>query len=218
MNTNVNLAAPIGALIFLGTTFTVFVSAVVLLQSLITRKYGRARVVLAVMVVIMAAYLGAMLIFSVRGRDKLLARGEEKHFCELECPLAYSIVNATRQKTIGEGAKQIQARGEFAVLTVKTRFDETTIGPLRGNGMLRPNGRAFVLIDESGHRYSPVTQMGTSVTTPLRPAESYTTDVVFDLPADAKPSVLMVNESAWETHLLIGHENSWLHGQTKFQI
>ena len=218
MNTNVNLAAPIGALIFLGTTFALFVSAVVLLQSLITRKFGRARVVLAVMVAVIAAYLGAMLIFSVRGRDQLLARGEEKHFCELDCHLAYSIVNATRQKTIGEGAKQIQARGEFAVLTVKTRFDETTIGPLRGNGMLYPNGRAFVLIDEGGQRYSPVTQMGTSATTPLRPAESYTTDLVFDVPADAKPSVLIVSESAWETHLLIGHENSLLHGQTKFQI
>jgi hypothetical protein len=33
-----------------------------------------------------------------------------------------------------------------------------------------------------------------------------------------KPAVLLLNESAWETHLLIGHENSLVHGQTKFQI
>ena len=218
MNTNVNLEAPIGALLFLGTAFILFVTTVVLLQSLIVRKPGRARAVLGVIAVVIAAYVGAMLIFSALGRDQLLARGQEKHFCELDCHLAYSIVSASQQKTIGEGVNQIQAQGQFSILTIKTRFDETTIGPRRGNGLLYPNGRAFVLVDERGNRYSPVAQMGTPVTTPLRPSESYTTEVVFDLPADAKPSVLILNENAWETHLLIGHENSWLHGQTKFKI
>lgn len=218
MNTNVNLAAPIGALIFLGTAFIVFVTTIVLLQSLITRKSGRARAAFGVLAVVVAAYLGAMLIFSALGRDKLLAHGQEKHFCELDCHLAYSLAGATRQQTIGEGANLRRAQGQFTVLTIKTRFDETTIGPGRGNGLLYPNGRTLVLIDERGDQYLPVAQMGTPVTTPLRPSESYTTDVAFDLPADAKPSVLILNENAWETHLLIGHENSLLHGQTKFQI
>ena len=218
MNTNVNLAAPIGALIFLGTAFILFVAAVVLVQSFITRKKGRARLVLVVLVAVIASYVGAMLIFSALGRDQLLAHGQEKYFCELDCHLAYSLVSATRQQTINEGANQLQAHGQFAVLTVKTRFDETTIGPRRGNGLLYPNARAFVLIDERGNRYSPVAQTGTPATTPLRPAEAYTTDVAFDLPADAKPAVLIVSESAWETRLLIGHENSLLHGQTRFQV
>ena len=218
MYTNVNLGASIGALAFLGTIFILLVTAVIFLQSLITRKYGRARVVLVLMVVVAASYFGAMLIFSAVSRDQLLARGQEKYFCELDCHLAYSIVSAVQEKTIGEGAHQMQAHGQFAILTIKTRFDETTTGPGRGNGLLYPNGRAFALIDERGRRYLPVTQTGTPATTPLRPGESYTTNVAFDLPMDAKPSVLILNESAWETHLLMGHENSVLHGRTKFQI
>jgi hypothetical protein len=218
MFTNVNLAAPIGALAFLGTAFIVLVTTVVLAHSVITRKRGRAKLALLAIAAFAVVYLSAMLIFSAVSRDKLLARGQEKHFCELDCHLAYSLVNSVQEKTIGEGANQVRSQGQFTVLTIRTRFDETTTGAQRGNGLLYPNGRAFVLIDERGRRYSPVSQMGTPAATPLRPAESYTTEVVFDLPVDTKPSVLIINESAWETHLLIGHENSWRHGQTKFQV
>ena len=61
-------------------------------------------------------------------------------------------------------------------------------------------------------------QTGTPLATPLRPGESYTTEVAFDLPADAKPATLLVNEAAWETHLVIGHENSPLHNKIRFQL
>jgi hypothetical protein len=218
MYTNVNLAAPIEALALLGTGCILFIAAVILGQSLAVRKTGRAKVVFGVMVLIVAAYFSAMLIFSLISHDKLLARGEEKHFCELDCHLAYSLVSAAPASLIGEGANQVRAQGQFTVLTIKTRFDETTIGPQRGNSLLYPNDRVFVLIDESGSRYSPAAQSGTPVTTPLRPGESYTTDVAFDMPLDRKASVLILKESAWETRLLIGHENSLQHGQTKFQI
>jgi len=218
MHTNVNLAAPIGALAFLGTGFLLFLIAIVLAQSLIVRKMGRARLLLALMLIIGLAYFGALLIFSFRSRDQLLARGEEKHFCELDCHLAYSIADTAQARTLGEGAGQTQAQGQFTIITIKTRFDETTIASWRGSGLLSPNDRAFVLVDERGRRYEPSAQAGTPITTPLRPGESYTTDVAFDLPQDAKPAVLVLNESAWETHLLIGHENSLLHGKAKFQI
>src|ERR1043166_62472 len=208
MDTNVNLAAPIGALVFLGTVFLFFGAAIFLLQSLMVRKTRRARVVLLIMMIIGATYLAGMLAFSFASRDKLLGRGEEKHFCELDCHLAYSIAKVAQSSTFGEGASQTRAQGQFTIVTIKTRFDETTIGPRRGNGLLFPNGRAFWLIDDHDRRYAPAAQAGTPLTTPLRPGESYTTDVVFDLPADAKPSVLALNESAWETHFLVGHENS----------
>ncbi|MDX6575782.1 MAG: hypothetical protein QOE96_1735, partial [Blastocatellia bacterium] len=61
-------------------------------------------------------------------------------------------------------------------------------------------------------------QGGKPLATPLRPGESYTTEIVFDLPADAKASNLLINEGEWVTHLVIGHENSPLHHQTKFQL
>src|SRR5262249_23144436 len=137
---------------------------------------------------------------------------------ELDCHLAYSIANIVQAKTVGAGAGQTEAQGQFTIITIKTRFDETTIGPRRGNGLLVPNGRSFTLIDDRGKRYGLTAAAGTPLTTPLRPGESYTTELEFDLPPNVKPAVLLVNENAWETRLLIGHENSLAHGQTRFQI
>src|SRR6266704_1831383 len=96
MYTNVNLEAPVGALALLGTGFLIFIAVVVLIQSLIVRKHGRARIVLILMCGVVALYLAAILVFSFASHYKLLARGEEKHFCELDCHLAYSIVNITQ--------------------------------------------------------------------------------------------------------------------------
>ncbi len=218
MYTNVNLAAPVGALTLLGAAFLLFLTTIVLIQSLILRKHGRAKIVLLALMVIAGGYLFAMLIFSFASRENVLARGQEKHFCELDCHLAYSIVNATQAKTFGNAANQVTAQGEFTIITVKTRFDETTIGARRGNGLLYPNGRVLIVIDEHGNQYSPVSLAGTPLTNPLRPAESYTTDIAFDLPVNAKPTTILINEDAWETRFIIGHENSLLHKKTRFQI
>ncbi len=218
MHTNVNLAAPIAALAFLGTGFILVVTGIVLLQSLFVRRIGRAKVVLGVMLLVGLAYVSAILLFSLASRDQLLARGEEKYFCELDCHLAYSIANVAQAKTLGEGASQARAQGQFTIVTIRTRFDETTVGPRRGDGLLFPNGRTFTLIDERGRSYGAAAQTGTPMTTPLSPGGAYATELAFDLPPDVKPSALLINESAWETRLLIGHENSPVHGKTKFQI
>ena len=226
MNTNVNLLAPIGVMAFLGAGFLLVVAALVLIQSLIVRRHGRAKFVLLAMLVIAGVYLAAILIFSVASHEKGLARGQEKHFCEIDCHLAYSIVNTRQSRTLGSPPST--AQGTYTVVTIKTRFDETTISTRRGDGLLYPNSRVLTLIDERGNKYSPSDEgqraldtaqsSGKPLVTPLRPGESYTTDVVFDLPADAKASTLLINEGEWETHLVIGHENSPLHRKTRFQL
>ena len=218
MNANVNLAAPVGALALLGTGFLLFVAAIVLIQSMIARKPSRARVVLVAMLALAGAYAAAILVFSFVSHETVLARGEEKHFCELDCHLAYSIVNVTQAGTIEDGPNQTPARGAYTIVTLKTRFDETTIAPWRGNGLLSPNRRVLTLIDDRGNRYGPSRQTGTPLTTPLRPGESYITYVAFDLPLEMKPATLLVNEGEWETHLVIGHENSPLHKKVRFQL
>ncbi len=218
MHTNVNLAAPVGALALLGAGFLLLVAAAVLIQSLAARRQQRAKLVLITMAVIAAAYLAAMLIFSLASHETVLARGEEKHFCELDCHLAYSIVNTRQTKTIGESPQQTVAQGSFNVITIKTRFDESTISSRRGNAPLTPNPRTLTLIDDRGNRYTPAAQFGTPLMTPLRPGETYTTDVAFDLPAEVKPVTLLINESDFITLFVIGHENSLWHRQTKFQL
>src|SRR5438876_5326128 len=180
------------------------------------------------MLVIAGIYAGAMLAFSLAGREKVLARGEEKHFCEIDCHLAYSITNVRQTKTLGTSVNQSTARGVYTIVTLKTRFDETTIALWRGNGLLYPNSRALTLADERGNQYIPSDTAqhaldasqttGTPLTAPLRPGESYTTEIVFDLPAEVKSATLLLNEGDFVTHFIIGHENSFLHGKTRFQL
>jgi hypothetical protein len=226
MNTNVNLSAPIGVVALLGTGFIFFVAALVLVQSLIVHKRGRVKFILVAMLLMAGAYLAAILIFSLASQEKALARGEEKHFCEIDCHLAYSIVNTRQEKALGN--PPATAQGTYTVVTVKTRFDESTISSRRGDGLLYPNSRVLTLLDEHGNKYSPSVAGqraldaaqggGTALTTPLRPGESYTTNVVFDLPAGVKAGTLLINEGESITRFVIGHENSPLHKKTRFQL
>lgn len=228
MNTNVNLLAPIGVMALLGTGFLLFVVALVLIQSLMARKHSRAKVVLLVLLVIAGAYLAAILIFALASHETVLARGAEKHFCEIDCHLAYSVVDSRQSKTLGNPPNQTTAQGSYTVVTIKTRFDETTISARRGDGLLYPNSRVLTLVDVLGNKYSPSAEgqraldaaqsSGQAITTPLRPGESYNTEIAFDLPPDAKPATLLINEAEWVTHLVIGHENSPLHRKTRFQL
>lgn len=211
MNTNVNVDVHMAALALLGTGGLIFVAVILLLQSLIVRKPRRAKVVLMAICAIVVLYGCAVLIFSFASHYKLLARGEEKHFCELDCHLAYSIVNVAQSPIAN-------SQSIATVITIKTRFDETTIASSRGNALLYPNSRALILFDDRGNQYMSASEGGTPLTSPLRPGRSYTTDVVFNLPANAKPTRLLINESDWITRVVIGHENSPLHKRTEFQL
>jgi len=223
MYTNVNLAAPVGVLAFLGTGLLILVAALTLVGSLVARKFRFAKFVLIAMLVITGIYAGAMLAFSLAGREKVLARGAEKHFCEIDCHLAYSITNVRQTKTLGTSADQSTV---YTIVTLKTRFDETTIAPWRGNGLLYPNSRVLTLVDERGSQHAPTAlpaleatpASSTPLTAPLRPGEAYTTEIVFDLPADVRSATLLLNEGDFVTHFIIGHENSFLHGKTRFQL
>src|SRR5438105_12484543 len=199
-----------------------------LFRSLLVRRFGRARVTLAVLACVAVVYFGLVLVFSVASGERILARGEEKYFCELDCHLAYSVADVRRAKTVGDGPQAATARGEFYVVTVRTRFDETTISEHRGNGELYPNPRRVTVYDEQGRAY-PVSEegaraladaggAGTPLDTPLRPGESYTTELVFDLPEDARSPVLLINESDLPPRFIIGHENSFLHKKTEFRL
>lgn len=228
MNTNVNFPAPLGVIGFLGACFVLVVLGLVAMHALVVRRYGRARVSLALLACVTALYFGVVLVFSFASGERVLARGEEKHFCEIDCHLAYSVVGVRRAKRLGEGSEQVSASGEFIVVTLKTRFDETTISPRRGDSELYPNPRSITVYDADGHSYAPSEDGaralaaertgGMPLETPLRPGESYTTELVFDLPTDARDVRLLVNESDLPTRFIIGHENSPLHKKTEFKL
>lgn len=228
MNTNVNLDAAIGVLAFLGTAFVLGLAVLVMLHAIATRKQARAGKVGLAALAVLGVYLIFLIAFSLMSREKVLAVGEEKHFCEIDCHLAYSVANLRKTKTLGNAPNETTAQGIFYVVTVRTRFDETTISPRRGDGLLTPNSRVVTILDEQGNSYSPSVEGqralaasqgdGTPLTTPLRPGESYTTNLVFDLPTDVRNPELLMREGEFETHFIIGHENSLWHRKTKFRL
>ena len=228
MFTNVNLAAPIGVLLLLAAGLVIALTTLLLVYALFTRKTVLSKFAFLTLAMIAGAYFALMLIFSWSSNDRVLLRGQEKHFCEIDCHLAYSVLDVKQTKSLGNPPYAANALGTFYVITVRTRFDETTIGARRGDGPLSPNARLLTVIDSNGERYSPSAAAqaflqgnaasGTSITTALRPGESYNTTVVFDLPPTVQHPVLLINEGDWITHFVIGHENSLAHKKTTFEI
>ena len=228
MHTNVNLEAAVGVMAFLGTAFLLGLAVIIVLHALKTRRRVRARRVSLAALTLIGFYLLIMLAFSFVSREKVLASGVEKHFCEIDCHLAYSVMNVERMKTEGRAPNEATAKGVFYVVTIKTRFDETTISRARGDALLWPNSREVMISDALGNVYGVSDEgeralqasqgAGTPLKTPLRPGESYTTNLVFDLPANVVRPEMLMREGDFITHFIIGHENSFWHGKTRFSL
>src|SRR5262245_27939644 len=228
MYTNVNLAAPVGVVLLFGAGLLVFMLTLVFFYVLLTKRIILIGSALLAFLVFVFGYHTTLFVFSILSKTQVLTHGEEKHFCEVDCHLAYSIVDVTRMKTIGVAPEHITAAGTFYVIRVRTRFDGTTISPTRGDGELYPNPRKLVIVDANGREYLPSAQAtetfarnglrSTEISTPLRPSESYTTTFVFDLPTNSSHPTLRIQQDEWITRLIIGHENSPAHKQIYFQI
>ena len=145
---------------------------------------------------------------SLFSHNRVLVPGDEKHICEIDCHLAYSVA-ASKAETLPNGRLR-------ETVTVKVRFDEETISSRRPrDATLTPNSRYVALLDDAGNRYPGSTD---GLKRKLIPGESYTTDIVFDVPATAKDLRLVLRNNDPETALIIGHENSLLHGKTTFAL
>ena len=228
MNSNVNLDSVMGALGFLGSCLVLLVLALFAAHALWARKFWRARAAALAAAALVLIYAALLLGFSLASGERVLAAGEEKYFCELDCHLAYSVASVRRTKTLGGGADRVTAGGEFYVVTLRTRFDENTITPTRGDVPLTPNprrvtvhdadGRAYEISDEGQRALASEGGPGRPLSTPLRPGEAYTTGLVFDLPEGARDPVLLLNEEMLATRFIVGHENSPMHKKTKFRL
>jgi hypothetical protein len=187
--------------------------------------WGLTRKILVAALVLAVGYGASLLAVSLASNDRTLRIGEEKYFCELDCHLAYSIEGVRAVKTLGSGPAQIAASGEFYVVSVRTRFDEHTISPHRGDSPLTPGPRLITLVDARGRFYSVASSAQAALANadapgsvpldaPLHPGQSYVTRLIFDLPQDAASPRLLIRSPAqpgWLGHFLIGDEESLFH-------
>ncbi len=213
--------APIVVLVFLGAVVLLGISALVLFYGAVRRSSFFAMMGAGATATIAAGYLLLLGGVSVASSEIVLPPGSWKYFCEIDCHIGYSVVDAHTAAAIGPEMQQVFARGRFVVVRLKTWFDERTISARRGNGPLTPNRRKIQIVDDLGRNFVPSSggqqalehSGGASppLTQPLRPGESYTADFVFDVPKDARGLRLLITEDDPETVLVIGHENSLLH-------
>ncbi|MGB7623635.1 MAG: hypothetical protein WBN92_14900 [Terriglobia bacterium] len=220
--------APFVVLTFLGTCFLVAMGLVCIVVSTVCRWSIVFRSALAGTAGMVMLYSGALLLFSWTSRDLLLAPGQPKYFCEIDCHLAYSVEDVKAVDSLGTAPEQIIPQGRFIIAKLKMWFDERTISPHRGNGLLTPNPRWVAVVDENGRAYEPseagakaLQETGGPVvplTQALRPGESVITYLVFDLPKEIKNPRLLVTDKDPITHFLINHEESFFHKKIFFQL
>lgn len=213
--------APVVVLLFLGSVLLMGISFVVLFYGTVRRSSFFAKLGVGTALTVGIGYFLLLSGVSFASSEKVLPPGGWKYFCEIDCHLAYSVEGVRSAAALGPEMQQTAAHGKFEIVRVKTWFDENTISPHRGNGPLTPNRRRVLLVDERGRSFltSPEGQLAfnringasTPLTQPLRPGESYTTDLVFDVPNDVNNLRLLITEDDPETRFVIGHENSLYH-------
>lgn len=215
------LHAVLGVLAFLGTGALLALSGVgaVALGALGHRR--GAAIGAGGVAALLGAYAAALLVGGALGHgDRVLGAGQPKYFCEIDCHLAYTVTGVRTAPAVGAA----RARGTYWLVTVRTRFDERTTGADRGDGPLHPNPRRVRLVAADGRAWAPdpaatralaaAGLAGTPIETPLRPGAAYETTLAFDAPADARRPALELTEAIAVTRVVIGHENSPLHGRT----
>jgi hypothetical protein len=204
---NMNFPAPLAVTGFLAASLGLFAALAAVLIFWFARKPGLARVTAFATGVGVVIYFALLLGFAASSQETLLSRGQEKYFCEIDCHLAYSVVDV---KTHDQGPVRDY------VITLRTRFDETTTSPNRPkDAPLTPSPRELGLIDSAGRQYPVMAVTGTPLITPLTPASSYTTQLEFKVPPDARGLRLLIETvPEWPDRFVIGDENSLGHKKT----
>jgi hypothetical protein len=208
----------LSVLALVGTTFILICATCLAILATISRNRLLARRAMAGVLGLAIVYAIALVAVGAGSGDRLIQLGEEKYFCELDCHLAYSVTGLRPLRGVAE------ARGTVWAVTIQTRFDERTISSRRSReAPLSPNPRCVALVAADGAEFPPLpatpeqlSDLGfasTPLTQELRPGESYTTTLLFDLPAKAVPASLDLVEEVFPTRLMIGHERSPFHGR-----
>lgn len=221
--------APLVVLAFLATAFLLAVGAAVLLYATLARKQGLAIGTVTGAGVLALVYGAALFTASAMSQERVLAHGELKYFCEIDCHLAYSVVKVETTEEIGNPPRPLHASGLFHVVALRAWFDPATISSRRPLDVpLTPNPRVVYVQDAAGRQYRPsiaaeeaLVAMGRTsapLTRPLKPGESYIHYLVFDLPKDVRNPRLFLGNGVDVEFLLIGHEMSPGHKRVWFSL
>ena len=192
------------------------------------RKQLAGRLAIALLAAF-SLYLAATIGVALASEQKVIALGGEKHICEIDCHVAYAVQEVATAAYLGPERTAVRPKGRFHVVTLRTRFDaETTSERRPEDARLYPGSRIIRVVDADGRTYdvSPEGQAALGgpppapdmLTRPLLPGESFTTQLVFDLPADVREPMLLIQDTDWTKWGLIGSETFPLHKKALLRL
>src|SRR5438874_9945917 len=114
---------PLTVLLFAGTVVAGAALIVLYAVARVTKRESFARITLRLLLGGAGVYVVLFLLASLTSHNRVLAVGEEKHICEIDCHLAYAVA-ATKSEPLPNGLVR-------HTVTVKVRFDEETISSRR---------------------------------------------------------------------------------------
>src|SRR5215213_11044 len=208
-----------GAILLLMTVCGSVIAAILLGFAFLKGKSGLKYFVLGGVTVWYGFYIIAFLMSSVFSEEKTLARNEPKAFCGfyLDCHMHTAVAEVRKTKTLGDKT----ANGEFYIVKVKV-FSDAKRAPLQ------LNGTEAKVVDDQKREFARDTEaekfLGEQPEFDKRiaPAESFTKEIVFDVPADAKnPRLDLSNGYGIDKYIeavLIGDEDSLLHKRQLFSL
>jgi len=177
--------APLTVVAFLGTAaFLAVASAAALVAFWMRKKWiGIAATLLAFLFT--CGYALVLVGVSLTSHEKTLAPGENKYFCEMDCHIAYSVVDFEEAKALAMNHSRL-CRRALRDCSIEDLVRSGHYLQASRRRYLNPKSTACCLVDEAGissaitsgagspgqvaRRYAPLSQ-------PLRPGESYVTEL-----------------------------------------
>jgi hypothetical protein len=208
-----------GVLLMLMTIGGVLAAVVLFIISLATGKIWLRNFVFGGVVVWFVFYAVMLLGFSLASKEKNLGLNEPKEFCGfyLDCHMHTAVAGVQRTKTIGDKT----ARGEFYIVKVEVSSNAKR-EPLQLIGteakVIDEQKRSFTRDTEAEARLGAQPEFETRI----GPRETFTKEIVFDLPADVKEPRLDIRDGygidTCIEAVLIGDEDSVFHKRNYFTL
>ena len=196
-------------LAFLGTVGATLLAAGAVIVFMLWRQAQWARLAAIAGVGVLGIYAAALFALSAVSPSTLIASGQRKVFCEIDCHVAFDIVSP------------VERDGDTVRLTLREEFRRNSIGPRRGDAALTPGERRIALIDENGHRYLPDRShalQSAPLFAPMRPGEEHRAELRFAVPANVTLRGLLVETRDPIARVLLGHERSPFHAKALLDV
>jgi hypothetical protein len=207
----------LGTLMFLVSVVGALGVLIALVYGAFTRRFRLIRILLITTATWLALYSVLLAGASLLTPQQVLEAHQERCFDEM----CFSVLQATAQSTVSNGAQAQTAQGLYYVVTVQLRNASQRTAQ-------KPDHPAFFLDDGQGHHYQPsqVAQQALGQQpvwdARLQAGERQSRTLVFDAPVDLVQQSplprLGITEGSWPTPLIIGDENGPWHQVTVIQL